>query len=338
MLQCLSDLEAGLFLDREGVSGWCVQISCHGFLFLLSGFSHSAFTFGIESHISQSNINGTLVPPAALISILQKGLQYVEAEISINEVSISTPTATTAPHTLGDHWDGWPARWSSPSDAPRQPDAPATHPQFLSIWCPFVPQPCSALPPADSETRCTVFRCGTEAPVALLKWVLWCFNYLSQQARGAQIPAANRKMCLHLQPCVFKVTAEFDRKNVPYRLKLQSLTAIRRQCCLHAMRSLTKNPLKSLDLSDFSDFGSDHTKTRQHPTMDMPKQLCANSNPAWVTGCVHCVSSHKVSLFPLNCEGKQREHAGEVRIFALTTLKAQYFKREGSMTDKQVLP
>ncbi|XP_029567739.1 F-box-like/WD repeat-containing protein TBL1X [Salmo trutta] len=50
-----------------------------------SGFSHSAFTFGIESHISQSNINGTLVPPAALISILQKGLLYVEAEISINE-------------------------------------------------------------------------------------------------------------------------------------------------------------------------------------------------------------------------------------------------------------
>lgn len=52
---------------------------------LPAGFSHSAFTFGIESHISQSNINGTLVPPAALISILQKGLQYVEAEISINE-------------------------------------------------------------------------------------------------------------------------------------------------------------------------------------------------------------------------------------------------------------
>ncbi|MEQ2189766.1 F-box-like/WD repeat-containing protein TBL1XR1-B, partial [Goodea atripinnis] len=50
-------------------------------------FSHSAFTFGIESHISQSNINGALVPPAALISIIQKGLQYVEAEVSINEVS-----------------------------------------------------------------------------------------------------------------------------------------------------------------------------------------------------------------------------------------------------------
>ncbi|XP_032633559.1 F-box-like/WD repeat-containing protein TBL1X isoform X2 [Chelonoidis abingdonii] len=60
--------------------------SCHvDLLCFLKGFSHSAFTFGIESHISQSNINGTLVPPAALISILQKGLQYVEAEISINE-------------------------------------------------------------------------------------------------------------------------------------------------------------------------------------------------------------------------------------------------------------
>ncbi|KAK2090685.1 hypothetical protein P7K49_031942, partial [Saguinus oedipus] len=54
-------------------------------LLALGGFSHSAFTFGIESHISQSNINGALVPPAALISIIQKGLQYVEAEVSINE-------------------------------------------------------------------------------------------------------------------------------------------------------------------------------------------------------------------------------------------------------------
>uniref|UniRef100_H2ZDU2 LisH domain-containing protein n=1 Tax=Ciona savignyi TaxID=51511 RepID=H2ZDU2_CIOSA len=51
-----------------------------------SGFQHSAFMFGLESHISQSNINGALVPPAALISIIQKGLQYVEAEISINPV------------------------------------------------------------------------------------------------------------------------------------------------------------------------------------------------------------------------------------------------------------
>lgn len=54
--------------------------------YILLGFQHSAYTFGIESHISQSNINGALVPPAALLSILQKGLQYTEAEISIGEV------------------------------------------------------------------------------------------------------------------------------------------------------------------------------------------------------------------------------------------------------------
>jgi len=50
-----------------------------------SGFVHSAFVFGAESLIAQSNINGALVPPCSLISIIQKGLQYVEAEISTAE-------------------------------------------------------------------------------------------------------------------------------------------------------------------------------------------------------------------------------------------------------------
>lgn len=63
------------------------------------GFSHSAFTFGIESHISQSNINGALVPPAALISIIQKGLQYVEAEVSINEVRHKQDHINSFPHS-----------------------------------------------------------------------------------------------------------------------------------------------------------------------------------------------------------------------------------------------
>lgn len=53
--------------------------------FYRAGFQHSAYMFGIESHISQSNINGALVPPAALLSIIQKGLQYTEAEISVGE-------------------------------------------------------------------------------------------------------------------------------------------------------------------------------------------------------------------------------------------------------------
>ncbi|XP_055712499.1 F-box-like/WD repeat-containing protein TBL1XR1 [Phlebotomus papatasi] len=50
-----------------------------------SGFHHSAYTFGIESHISQSNINGAVVPSAALLTMLQKGLKYTEAEISVDE-------------------------------------------------------------------------------------------------------------------------------------------------------------------------------------------------------------------------------------------------------------
>ena len=37
-----------------------------------SGFVHSAFVFGAESLIAQSNINGALVPPCALTSIIQK--------------------------------------------------------------------------------------------------------------------------------------------------------------------------------------------------------------------------------------------------------------------------
>lgn len=54
----------------------------------LPGFHHSAYTFGIESHISQSNINGAMVPSAALLTMLQKGLKYTEAEISVDEDGI----------------------------------------------------------------------------------------------------------------------------------------------------------------------------------------------------------------------------------------------------------
>lgn len=52
------------------------------------GFHHSAFTFGQESHVNQSTINGTQIPPGALIGIIQKGLQYVEVETSITEVGV----------------------------------------------------------------------------------------------------------------------------------------------------------------------------------------------------------------------------------------------------------
>jgi|EP01047_Picozoa_sp_COSAG01_P009832 transducin (beta)-like 1 len=48
-----------------------------------SGFVHSAFTFGYESFVNKLNIDGHQVPPGALISILQKGLQYCEVEAEV---------------------------------------------------------------------------------------------------------------------------------------------------------------------------------------------------------------------------------------------------------------
>jgi transducin (beta)-like 1 len=64
------------------------QKKSHNKIFLKSqkGFVHSAYVFGVESHISQTNINGTLVPPAALLTVIQKGLQFTEAEISVADV------------------------------------------------------------------------------------------------------------------------------------------------------------------------------------------------------------------------------------------------------------
>ena len=53
-----------------------------------SGFGHSAFVFGMESNIANSNIQSSLVPPAALCTLLIKGLCYIQAEILIHEVSV----------------------------------------------------------------------------------------------------------------------------------------------------------------------------------------------------------------------------------------------------------
>ncbi|KAA0199305.1 F-box /WD repeat-containing protein TBL1XR1 [Fasciolopsis buskii] len=50
-----------------------------------SGYGHSAYLFGLESQISRSNIDGSMIPPGSLLSLIQKGLQYTEAEISIGE-------------------------------------------------------------------------------------------------------------------------------------------------------------------------------------------------------------------------------------------------------------
>ena len=64
------------------------------FLFPLSvsqpGFMHSAFSFGHESHLNRSSIDGSSVPPGALIAYIQKGLQYAEIEAHIHEDGTET--------------------------------------------------------------------------------------------------------------------------------------------------------------------------------------------------------------------------------------------------------
>ncbi|KAE9033062.1 F-box-like/WD repeat-containing protein [Phytophthora rubi] len=50
-----------------------------------SGFLHSAFTFAYESQLAKSSVINTELPPGALVSFMQKGLQYVGIEAHINE-------------------------------------------------------------------------------------------------------------------------------------------------------------------------------------------------------------------------------------------------------------
>ncbi|CAF1036242.1 unnamed protein product [Adineta steineri] len=51
----------------------------------IAGFVHSSYLFGLESHIVQTSINANIVPPGALLSLIQKGLYYTEAELSIGD-------------------------------------------------------------------------------------------------------------------------------------------------------------------------------------------------------------------------------------------------------------
>ncbi|PKI41253.1 hypothetical protein CRG98_038365 [Punica granatum] len=49
-----------------------------------SGFTHSAFALGYEAGINKCTIDGNMVPPSALITLVQKGLQYLEMEANLS--------------------------------------------------------------------------------------------------------------------------------------------------------------------------------------------------------------------------------------------------------------
>jgi len=50
------------------------------------GFEHAGFALRNESMIHKSAINTSEVPPGALITLLQKGLQYVDIEWRLDSV------------------------------------------------------------------------------------------------------------------------------------------------------------------------------------------------------------------------------------------------------------
>lgn len=52
------------------------------------GFIHAAFTLGYEAGIHKGGIDGNAVPPGALITVVQKGLHYIELESNTEEVSL----------------------------------------------------------------------------------------------------------------------------------------------------------------------------------------------------------------------------------------------------------
>ena len=58
---------------------------------LESGFSHSAFSFAHESLVVRSVVADSEIPPGALVTFLQKGLQYVEVETHLHEDGTERP-------------------------------------------------------------------------------------------------------------------------------------------------------------------------------------------------------------------------------------------------------
>ncbi|KAL4359100.1 hypothetical protein HN51_018817 [Arachis hypogaea] len=49
-----------------------------------SGFTHSAFAFGYEAGIDKTIIDVNMVPPGALVTFIQKGIQYLELEANLS--------------------------------------------------------------------------------------------------------------------------------------------------------------------------------------------------------------------------------------------------------------
>jgi len=50
-----------------------------------AGLEHSAFTFANESRVNKMDVNPNDVLPGTLIYVVQKGLQFMEVEASVQD-------------------------------------------------------------------------------------------------------------------------------------------------------------------------------------------------------------------------------------------------------------
>lgn len=64
--------------------------------FASAGYVHTAFTFGYESNVHKSKIDGSQIPPGALLSFMQRGVNFVEIEESIVNQAENGAPATSA--------------------------------------------------------------------------------------------------------------------------------------------------------------------------------------------------------------------------------------------------
>ena len=95
-----------------------------------AGFRHSAFTFGCESLVAKSNVNGSKIPPGQLVNFIQKGIMYTELERSVSDNGdasaaepfscLSQEAAPAASSKAGSSRDG--GRKSSSSSGPTPMD------------------------------------------------------------------------------------------------------------------------------------------------------------------------------------------------------------------------
>ncbi|RCN51378.1 LisH protein [Ancylostoma caninum] len=62
-----------------------------------SGFEHTAFVFGHESELNDSSITSSDLPSGSLVSIVQRGLFYIDAEVKAHNNELPAGSGDESP-------------------------------------------------------------------------------------------------------------------------------------------------------------------------------------------------------------------------------------------------